>query len=74
MNKDIDAQCADGAQFHVFTASEEGLLRVSSSLIVVEGLRLLNCLSPALSGPHRSAVRCNRRLPRATTGEMIRGV
>ena len=41
MNKDIDAQCADGAQFHVFTASEEGLLRVSSSRIVVEGLRLL---------------------------------
>ena len=56
MNKDIDAQCADGAQFHVFTASEEGLLRVSLSLIVVEGLRLLNCLSPALGGPHRGAV------------------
>jgi len=56
MNKDIDAQCADGAQFHVFTASEEGLLRVSSSLIVVEGLRLLNCLSPTLGGRYRDLV------------------
>jgi hypothetical protein len=41
MNKDLDAKCSDVAQFHVFTASEEGLLRVSSSRIVVEGLRLL---------------------------------
>jgi hypothetical protein len=23
MKKDIDAQCADGAQFHVFTASKK---------------------------------------------------
>jgi hypothetical protein len=41
MNKDIDAKCADSAQFHVFTASKEGLLRVSSLLIVVKGLRHL---------------------------------
>ena len=41
MNKDIDAKCADGAQFHLSTASVEGLLGVSSSMIFVEGLRLL---------------------------------
>ena len=41
MNKDIDAKCEGGAEVHVGTASEEGLLRVSSSMIVVEGLRLL---------------------------------
>lgn len=41
MNKDIDATCEDGGEVHVCAASEEGLLRVSSSMIVVEGLRLL---------------------------------
>jgi hypothetical protein len=35
MNKDIDAKCEDGAEVHLCTASEEGLLRVSSSMIVV---------------------------------------
>ena len=69
MNKDIDAKCSDGAPHRLRR-------RLAPSLLIADRcgrLAASHCLSPALSGPHRSAVRCNRRLPRATTGEMIRG-
>ena len=74
MNKDIDAQCADGAQFHVFTGLRR---RLAPSLLIADrrgGLAASQLLESdawrALPGPSE----CNRRLPRATTGEMIRGV